>query len=70
LPRPEYPRRPAADQPLPVEPRPEPEASTPQSKNVSTVNKTSPDRQQTVAPERTVERILWDQAPLRLSSMH
>ena len=65
----EYPRRPAADQPLPIDPKPEPEAGTPRSNNVSTVNKTNPDGQQAVTPERTVARILWDQSPLRLSSM-
>jgi curli production assembly/transport component CsgG len=70
LPKPEYPRRPGADQPLPIEPKPEPEAGTQRSNNVSTVNKTNPDGQRTVTPERTVARILWDQAPLRLSSMH
>ena len=66
----DYPRRPAADQPLPIDPKPEPEAGTPRSNNVSTVNKTNSDGQQAVTPERTVARILWDQSPLRLSSMH
>jgi len=69
-PKPEYPRRPDADLPLPIDPKPEPEAGIPRSNNVSTVNKTNPDGQQAVTPERTVARILWDQSPLRLSSMH
>jgi curli production assembly/transport component CsgG len=68
-PKPEYPRRPNADLPLPIEPKPEPEAGTPRSNNVSTVSKTNSDGQQAVTPERTVARILWDQSPLRLSSM-
>ena len=65
-PKPEYPRRPDADQPLPIEPKPEPEAGTPRSNNVSTVNKTNSDGQQAVTPERTVARILWDQVAAAL----